>query len=168
VYTWDAANRLVSANVDGVASSFEYDGSGNRTAQTVGGVTTESVLDVAGGLPEVWVATTGGASTRYVQVQARCWRSRTLVRGRTSYQIIWVPCANWLVPTAWMAPSCQVLTWFQTILDDGIHSSIVHKTCPFLSDRFCNLAFFVARGPDATNSIIGSIPYFLYYFGRRD
>jgi RHS repeat-associated protein len=69
VYTWDAANRLVSANVDGVASSFEYDGSGNRTAQTVGGVTTEYVLDVTGGLPEVIVATTGGASTRYVQVQ---------------------------------------------------------------------------------------------------
>jgi YD repeat-containing protein len=62
VYTWDAANRLVSANVDGVASSFEYDGSGNRTTQTVGGVTTEYVLDVAGGLPEVIVATTGGAT----------------------------------------------------------------------------------------------------------
>jgi RHS repeat-associated protein len=30
------------------------------------------------------------------------------------------------------------------------------------------LAFFMARGPDATSSIIGSIPYFLYYFGRRD
>jgi YD repeat-containing protein len=71
VYTWDAANRLVSANVDGVASSFEYDGSGNRTAQSVDGVTTEYVLDVAGGLPEVIVATTGGASTRYVQVQGQ-------------------------------------------------------------------------------------------------
>jgi YD repeat-containing protein len=61
----------VSANVDGVVSSFEYDGSGNRTVQTVGGVTTEYVLDVAGGLPEVIVATTGGASTRYVQVQGQ-------------------------------------------------------------------------------------------------
>jgi YD repeat-containing protein len=69
VYTWDTANRLMSANVDGVASSFEYDGSGNRATQTVDGVTTEYVLDVAGGLPEVIVATTGGASTRYVQVQ---------------------------------------------------------------------------------------------------
>jgi YD repeat-containing protein len=67
----DAANRLVSANVDGVASSFECDGSGNRVAQTVGGVTTEYVLDVAGGLPEVIVATVGGASTRYVQVQGQ-------------------------------------------------------------------------------------------------
>jgi YD repeat-containing protein len=69
VYTWDAANRLVSANVDGVVSSFEYDGSGNRTAQTVDGVTTEYVLDgsagltagVGGGLSEVIAATTGGA-----------------------------------------------------------------------------------------------------------
>jgi RHS repeat-associated protein len=40
-------------------------------AQTVGGVTTEYVLDVAGGLPEVIVAATGGASTRYVQVQGQ-------------------------------------------------------------------------------------------------
>jgi YD repeat-containing protein len=79
VYTWDAANRLVSANGDGVVSSFEYDGSGNRTAQTVGGVTTEYVLDVAGGpsaalrasLPEVIVATTGGASAQYAQVQGQ-------------------------------------------------------------------------------------------------
>jgi RHS repeat-associated protein len=37
----------------------------------VDGVTTEYVLDVAGGLPEVIVATTGGASTRYVQVQGQ-------------------------------------------------------------------------------------------------
>jgi RHS repeat-associated protein len=37
----------------------------------VGGVTTEYVLDVAGGLPEVIVATTGEASTRYVQVQGQ-------------------------------------------------------------------------------------------------
>jgi YD repeat-containing protein len=64
VYTWDAANRLVSANVDGVVSSFEYDGSGNRTAQSVDGVTTGYVLDVAGGLPEVIVATSGRGSTR--------------------------------------------------------------------------------------------------------
>jgi YD repeat-containing protein len=71
VYTWDAANRLVSANVDGVVSSFEYDGSGDRTAQTGGGVTMEYVLDVAGGLPEVIVATTGGSSTYYVQVQGQ-------------------------------------------------------------------------------------------------
>jgi RHS repeat-associated protein len=71
VYTWDAANRLVSANVDGVVSSFEYDGSGNRTAQMVAEVTTEYVLDVGGGLPEVILATTGGASTRYVQVQGQ-------------------------------------------------------------------------------------------------
>jgi hypothetical protein len=61
VYTWDAANRLVSANIDGVVSSFEHDGSGNCTAQMVGGVTTEYVLDVGGGLPEVIVATSGGA-----------------------------------------------------------------------------------------------------------
>jgi RHS repeat-associated protein len=69
-----------------LTTTFEYDGLpvpvaprpgtgqaqvGNRTAQTVGGVTTEYVLDVAGGLPEVIVATRGEASTRYVQVQGQ-------------------------------------------------------------------------------------------------
>jgi hypothetical protein len=54
-----------------LTTTFEYDGLGNRTAQTVDGVTTDYVLDVAGGLPEVIVATVGGASTRYVQVQGQ-------------------------------------------------------------------------------------------------
>jgi RHS repeat-associated protein len=71
VYTWDAANRLVSAEVDGVVSAYEYDGLDNRTAQTVGGVTTEYVLDIGGGLPEVIVATTSGTSTYYVQIQGQ-------------------------------------------------------------------------------------------------
>ncbi len=71
MYTWDAANRLVSADVGGVVSTFAYNGLGQRTSQTVGGVTTEYVLDVATGLPEVIVATTGGASTYYVQIQGQ-------------------------------------------------------------------------------------------------
>jgi RHS repeat-associated protein len=71
VYTWDAANRLVSADVGGVVSTFVYNGLGQRTSQTVDGVTTEYVLDVATGLPEVIVATTGGASTYYVQVSGQ-------------------------------------------------------------------------------------------------
>ena len=52
-----------------MVSSYDYDGLGNRTSQTVGGTTTEYVLDVAGGLPEVIVATMGGSSIYYVQVQ---------------------------------------------------------------------------------------------------
>jgi YD repeat-containing protein len=75
-----AANRLTSVTSGTLTTTFEYDGlpapvaqaqAGNRVAQTAGGVTTEYVLDVAGGLPEVIVATTGGASTRYVQVQGQ-------------------------------------------------------------------------------------------------
>jgi RHS repeat-associated protein len=61
----------VSANVDGVASTFEYDGSGNRVAQTADGVETRYVLDATGGLPEVIIATTDGASTYYVQIQGQ-------------------------------------------------------------------------------------------------
>jgi YD repeat-containing protein len=70
-FTYDAANRLTSVTSGTLTTTFEYDGLGNRTAQTVGGVTTEYVLDVAGGLPEVIVATTSGASTRYVQIQGQ-------------------------------------------------------------------------------------------------
>ncbi len=70
-YTYSAANRLTSVTSGTLITTFEYDGLGNRMAQTVDGVTTEYVLDVAGGLPEVIVATTGGASTRYVQVQGQ-------------------------------------------------------------------------------------------------
>jgi YD repeat-containing protein len=61
----------VSAEVGGVVSTYAYNGLGQRTSQTVGGTTTEYALDVAGGLPEVIVATTGGASTYYVQVSGQ-------------------------------------------------------------------------------------------------
>jgi RHS repeat-associated protein len=70
-FTYDAANRLTSVTSGTLTTTFEYDGLGNRAAQTVDGVTTEYVLDIAGGLPEVIVATTGGASTRYVQVEGQ-------------------------------------------------------------------------------------------------
>jgi YD repeat-containing protein len=71
VYTWDAANHLIAVSGQPSAVSYEYDGLGNRVAQTVDGVETSYVLDVAGGLPEVIVATSGGASTYYVQVQGQ-------------------------------------------------------------------------------------------------
>jgi RHS repeat-associated protein len=62
---------LIASNVDGAVSRFKYNGFGQRTEITVASTTTEYVLDVAGGLPEVIVATTGGASTRYVQIQGQ-------------------------------------------------------------------------------------------------
>jgi hypothetical protein len=148
VYTWDAANRLVGASVNGVASSFEYsrlpapvahrpgtgqapwpawrshlcradrcrqDGQvGNRTAHTMDGVTTEYVLDAGGGLPEVIVATTGGARVleplsplsgaecaegrsgqrhqRISATSAILWQEAG--RGGTSCRTPWVPCAK--------------------------------------------------------------------------
>ena len=46
-------------------------GAGCRVSQTVDGVTTRYALDVAGGLPEVILATAGGASTQYLQVQGQ-------------------------------------------------------------------------------------------------
>jgi RHS repeat-associated protein len=70
-FTYDAANRLTSVTSGTLTTTFEYDGLGNRVAQTVDGATTTYTLDVAGGLPEVIVATTGGASTHYVQIQGQ-------------------------------------------------------------------------------------------------
>jgi RHS repeat-associated protein len=70
-YTWDAANRMTGADVDGEVSTFAYNGLGQRTEQAVDGLTTEYVLDVADSLPEVIIATPGGASTYYVQVQGQ-------------------------------------------------------------------------------------------------
>jgi YD repeat-containing protein len=68
-YAYDAANRLTAVSGSS-ASSFAYDGLGNRTSMTVGGATTRYALDVAGGLPEV-IAATGGATTQYLQVQGQ-------------------------------------------------------------------------------------------------
>jgi RHS repeat-associated protein len=47
----DQPNRLKTAIVAGVTSSYAYDGDGKRASQTVAGVTTRSVYDVGGGLP---------------------------------------------------------------------------------------------------------------------
>jgi RHS repeat-associated protein len=71
VYTWDAANRLTAVGGQPSAVSYKYNGLGQRTEQTVGGVTTEYALDVTSALPEVIAATTGGATTQYVQVQGQ-------------------------------------------------------------------------------------------------
>jgi YD repeat-containing protein len=60
-----AANRLTSVTSATLTTTFEYDGLGNRTAQTVNGATTDYVLDVAGGLPEVIDATSSGVSMQF-------------------------------------------------------------------------------------------------------
>jgi len=67
-FTYDAANRLIAVSGQQAVVSYQYDGLGNRVLQTVDGVTTRYALDIAGGLPEVILATTDGASTQYVQI----------------------------------------------------------------------------------------------------
>jgi RHS repeat-associated protein len=54
-----------------VVSTYGYNGLGQRMEQTAEGVTTEYVLDVADGLPEVIIATIGGSSMYYVQIQGQ-------------------------------------------------------------------------------------------------
>jgi len=51
--SYDQANRLTSAIVGGVTSTYVYDGDGRRISKTVGGVTTTYVYDVGGSLPIV-------------------------------------------------------------------------------------------------------------------
>lgn len=53
VYTYDAANRLLSATGGAVTSTFAYDGDGDRISQTVGSGTYSYVNDVASQLPGV-------------------------------------------------------------------------------------------------------------------
>jgi RHS repeat-associated protein len=52
-FGYDQANRLTSASVGGVTSSYHYDGDGKRTSKTVGTTTTNYVYDVGDGLPVV-------------------------------------------------------------------------------------------------------------------
>ncbi len=52
-YTYNHANRLVSVSGPQSAFSFEYNGQGDRVAQTVNNLTTHYTLDLAGGLTQV-------------------------------------------------------------------------------------------------------------------
>ena len=61
-YVWDQADRLVSEG----GAIYHYNGVGQRVQQTVGGNTTDYLLDVQRPLWEVIAATTGGSTTRYV------------------------------------------------------------------------------------------------------
>jgi YD repeat-containing protein len=58
----------VDVTGNGNISPYQYDGLGNRVAQTVDDATTQYLLDLLAPLPEVIAATQGASSTRYVQV----------------------------------------------------------------------------------------------------
>jgi RHS repeat-associated protein len=64
-YGYDTANRLTSVTEGAVTTQFEYNGDGDRYAQTVNGVTTDYVLDLVG-LAQVLVETIGGQTAFYV------------------------------------------------------------------------------------------------------
>ncbi|MCC6973160.1 MAG: PD40 domain-containing protein, partial [Anaerolineae bacterium] len=65
-YTYDAANRLrgVVTGVD--ATTYQYDGFGNRIGLTHNGVETAYLLDPSGALSQVLRETTGGVNTLYL------------------------------------------------------------------------------------------------------
>jgi uncharacterized protein RhaS with RHS repeats len=50
IFTYDAENRQVTANISGAVASYGYDGLGQRVSKTVGGATTTYVYDAFGNL----------------------------------------------------------------------------------------------------------------------
>jgi len=52
-FTWDRENRMETASVGGVSSSYVYNADGVRVQQTSGGTTTSYEVDVAAPLPVV-------------------------------------------------------------------------------------------------------------------
>jgi RHS repeat-associated protein len=50
-FTYDQANRLLSASVGGTTSTYKYDGDGKRVSKTVSAATTNYVYDIGAGLP---------------------------------------------------------------------------------------------------------------------
>ncbi len=65
-FTYDAANRLTSADKSGVNSDYVYNGLGDRVSQTVNGTTTEYVLDLAAPLTEMLGEIEPGSETWYL------------------------------------------------------------------------------------------------------
>ena len=76
-FAWDYEDRMTSATVSSVITTFAYRGDGLRNSRTTGGVTTTFTWDIAGGLPVVLddgaryvygaglVSQTSGANTYY-------------------------------------------------------------------------------------------------------
>jgi len=78
-YVYDAANRLVEICSDwssstsystgtcqGIITTYQYNGDGDRVSQTVGGITTTYVIDPASSLTNVLSETTSGQTTNYL------------------------------------------------------------------------------------------------------
>ncbi|MBE0411428.1 MAG: hypothetical protein IBX69_17025, partial [Anaerolineales bacterium] len=65
-YSYDAANRLTSVNEGGIVTTYAYSGDGDRVSQTVDGVTTTYVIDVAAPLTMVLAETTGTETIYYL------------------------------------------------------------------------------------------------------
>jgi RHS repeat-associated protein len=65
-FTWNAAGRLVGVGNVTTTVVYTYNGDGVRVAQAVGGTVTTVVQDLAGGLPQVLVESTGAVTTEYV------------------------------------------------------------------------------------------------------
>lgn len=64
-FTYDTADRLTGVTQGSLNTTFRYNGDGDRYAQTIGGVTTDYVLDPVG-LAQVLVESANSQSTHYL------------------------------------------------------------------------------------------------------
>lgn len=63
IFTWDSADRLISATVAGTTATMSFDGTDNLVAKTVGGSTTRYVYDR--NLPLAQLLTAGDSTYQY-------------------------------------------------------------------------------------------------------
>ncbi|PDV97132.1 DUF6531 domain-containing protein [Candidatus Chloroploca asiatica] len=65
-FSWDVAGRMIGLTNGATTASYTYNGDGVRVGRTVDGTATSYLQDLAFGLPQVLVETSGADTTRYV------------------------------------------------------------------------------------------------------
>jgi RHS repeat-associated protein len=86
-FTYNTARQTTGVTVGGVATTYAYDGNGNRATVTTGGVVTGEVWDTMGGLPTLVAQrnTAGVVQRKYTYVGATPLRYEDTVAGTAGY-----------------------------------------------------------------------------------
>jgi RHS repeat-associated protein len=84
-FAYDPANRLSSSTIGGVASTYRYDGGGNRLERVAGGSTTRYVQNTNRALPAILAETDGSGSITSYYVYGLGLHSKVLAVGTAYY-----------------------------------------------------------------------------------
>jgi RHS repeat-associated protein len=84
-FGYDFENRLVQSTISGVASTYLYDGLGNRKSLTAAGATKRFVLDTSGSLSHVLAETDSNGKVTAYYIHGRGLVSRLAVNGTPLY-----------------------------------------------------------------------------------